>query len=41
LFRSSFKYYKEIVSIPNRFSISKTEIDQQGFPTYPLDFKIK
>ncbi|TGN20411.1 LIC13341 family surface-exposed protein [Leptospira idonii] len=36
LFRASFKFYKEIVSIPNRFSVNKTEIDQQGFPTYPL-----
>jgi hypothetical protein len=41
LFRSSFKYYKEIVSIPNKFSISKTEIDQQGFYTYPLEIKTK
>ena len=39
LFRSSFKYYKEIISIPNSFSISKTEIDQQGFYTYPLEIK--
>lgn len=41
LFRSSFKYYKEIVSIPNKYSISKTEIDQQGFYTYPLELKTK
>lgn len=41
LFRSSFKYYKEIVSIPNRYSISKTEIDQQGFYTYPLEIRPK
>lgn len=41
LFRSSFKYYKEIVSIPNQYSISKTEIDQQGFYTYPLEIKQK
>jgi hypothetical protein len=40
LFRSSFKYYKEIVSIPNRESISKIQIDQQGFATYPLEIKI-
>ncbi|TGN11056.1 LIC13341 family surface-exposed protein [Leptospira ilyithenensis] len=41
LFRSSFKFYKEIVSIPNRFSINKTEIDQQGFHTYPMLMDVK
>ncbi len=41
LFRSSFKYYKEIVSIPNKDSITKTEIDQQGFHTYPLNIQAK
>ncbi|EMY71410.1 LIC13341 family surface-exposed protein [Leptospira vanthielii] len=36
LFRSTYKFYHEIVSIPNQFSIAPFERDQQGFPSYLL-----
>ncbi|MDF3821159.1 hypothetical protein P3G55_14725 [Leptospira sp. 96542] len=36
LFRSTYKFYHEIVSIPNRYSIAGFEPDQQGFPSYLL-----
>lgn len=37
LFRSTYKFYQEIVSIPNQFSIAPFERDQQGFPSYLLE----
>lgn len=37
LFRSTYKFYQEIVSIPNQFSIAPYERDQQGFPSYLLN----
>lgn len=36
LFRSTYKFYHEIVSIPNQFSVVPFERDQQGFPSYIL-----
>lgn len=36
LFRSTYKFYQDVVSIPNQFSISNFELDQQGFFSYIL-----
>ncbi|XDD42898.1 hypothetical protein AB3N58_00600 [Leptospira sp. WS60.C2] len=36
LFRSTYKFYQDIVSIPNQYSIAPFERDQQGFPSYLL-----
>ncbi|TGM01925.1 LIC13341 family surface-exposed protein [Leptospira jelokensis] len=37
LFRSTYKFYQEIISIPNQYSIAPYERDQQGFPSYILN----
>lgn len=41
LFRSTYKYYHEIVSIPNQYSISNFDLDQQGFYSYLLPSAIE
>ncbi|MCZ8341485.1 MAG: hypothetical protein O9301_00485 [Leptospira sp.] len=35
-FRSTYKFYQDVVSIPNQYSISNFELDQQGFFSYIL-----
>ncbi|GBF51207.1 putative lipoprotein [Leptospira ryugenii] len=39
LLRTSYRLNRDVFTIPNRDSIFKTEIDQQGFPSYPLVIK--
>lgn len=34
LFRTSYRYNRQVEMIPNEFSISSIRIDQQGFPSY-------
>jgi hypothetical protein len=36
LFRTSYRYNRQVETIPNEFSVYATRIDQQGFPAYTL-----
>ncbi|MBE7412450.1 MAG: hypothetical protein HS129_10405 [Leptospiraceae bacterium] len=37
LFRSSVKYSGNIIYLPNEYSVFPFQIDQQGFPSYPIE----